>query len=54
MLLDARPRVAIGIEATINSTADKRYKPLCETFMRYSRVEADTGGEFIMRLGATA
>jgi hypothetical protein len=54
VLVDARPRVATGMEATMNSTAHKRWKPLFETFIRYSRVEADTGGEFIMRLGATA
>lgn len=42
VLVDARPRVATGIEPTINRAANNKYRPLFETFIRYSCLVASS------------
>jgi len=50
VLVDARPRVVIGIAATIKNTADKRYKPLFEAFILYSWLPCCDCGDSIVPL----
>ena len=51
---DARPRGATGTEVTINIAATNRYKPLFETFIRYSWLAGSSCWDSIVRLATAA